>query len=289
MNRRVSRTNPNQRLVLIGVALSVVVLVAMVIFLRPRGFREIPLGAEVIIVPDLWHTADHYQKLLEHLDQQGVAAEVFELPSVREAGERDGRDDVAELGSLLDRGDGPVVVVGHSYGAFVASDASIACHARVKKLVFIAGFVPWQAGQTVEAMLTSAALGSLVDIRDFSNEADTDATITPPADAGQRFFSEMFITADDRRRAVRQLAAQSRSVLTSPVDLSCSSTAKSHYVLTLNDITVPAGAQEIIVRQARIPYPHVLGLNAGHAAAYTHPEILAEFILRRPARTSGDE
>ena len=58
--------------------------------------------------------------------------------------------DAAYLKSILDTIDGPVVLVGHSYGGFVMTNAA-AGDPDVKALVYVAAFAP-AAGDTVEAL-----------------------------------------------------------------------------------------------------------------------------------------
>ncbi|MFD0277401.1 alpha/beta fold hydrolase [Kitasatospora sp. NPDC127111] len=55
--------------------------------------------------------------------------------------------DAAFLGSVLDAVDGPVVLVGHSYGGAVISNAAVG-RENVKGLVFVAAFAP-EAGESI--------------------------------------------------------------------------------------------------------------------------------------------
>ena len=72
---------------------------------------------------------DGYPTLTPALDLHGVAG------------------DVATVRSALDSVSGPKILVGHSYGGFVVSNAS-AGRTDVKALVFTAAFVP-DAGETI--------------------------------------------------------------------------------------------------------------------------------------------
>jgi pimeloyl-ACP methyl ester carboxylesterase len=58
--------------------------------------------------------------------------------------------DAAVVSSLLATVDGPVVLVGHSYGGAVISNAAVG-HAHVKALVFVAAFAP-EAGESIGAL-----------------------------------------------------------------------------------------------------------------------------------------
>src|SRR5689334_22729019 len=58
--------------------------------------------------------------------------------------------DAAVVSSILRTIDGPVVLVGHSYGGAVISNAAVG-HDHVKALVFVAGFAP-EAGESIGAL-----------------------------------------------------------------------------------------------------------------------------------------
>ena len=61
-------------------------------------------------------------------------------------------DDVAATTRLLDRQDGPTILVGHSYGGAIITEAGNNAH--VKALVYVAAFQP-DAGESVGALLQS--------------------------------------------------------------------------------------------------------------------------------------
>ena len=61
-------------------------------------------------------------------------------------------DDVAATNRILDKQDGPVVLVGHSWGGTVITQAGIS--PKVASLVYVAAFVP-QLGETTFALATS--------------------------------------------------------------------------------------------------------------------------------------
>src|SRR6202521_4460755 len=65
--------------------------------------------------------------------------------------------DASYLSSFLNTIDGPIVLVGHSYGGAVITNAA-AGHSNVKALVYVAAFIP-DVGQTL-ADLSSPAGGS---------------------------------------------------------------------------------------------------------------------------------
>lgn len=72
--------------------------------------------------------------------------------SVAQPPETSLEDDVAATNRLLDRLDGPAILVGHSYGGAIITEAGNNVH--VKALVYVAAFQP-DAGESVGALLQS--------------------------------------------------------------------------------------------------------------------------------------
>ncbi|MFE0333531.1 alpha/beta fold hydrolase, partial [Streptomyces sp. NPDC058955] len=77
-------------------------------------------------------------------------------------------EDTAYLRSVLAAVDGPVVLVGHSYGGAVISGAALGDH-RVKALVYIAAFTPDKGESAAElaARFPGSTLGDTVNPRSY--------------------------------------------------------------------------------------------------------------------------
>jgi pimeloyl-ACP methyl ester carboxylesterase len=94
---------------------------------------------EVVLVPGAWADGSSFAKVIAQLRSRGVRAVTVPLPLTTLA------DDVAALETVLDRVEGPVVLVGHAYaGAVIASTGN----PKVKALVYIAALAPVE-GETV--------------------------------------------------------------------------------------------------------------------------------------------
>jgi pimeloyl-ACP methyl ester carboxylesterase len=79
----------------------------------------------------------------DELDARGIAHVEMDLPSVSPdvRPDVDVHTDAQYVRDVLDRCDGPVVLCGNSYGGVVITEAS-AGHPRVRRLVYIAAFMP---------------------------------------------------------------------------------------------------------------------------------------------------
>ena len=82
------------------------------------------MAATVVLVHGAWHGAWCWDLVVRRLDDAGVANVVVDNPSVMllKSSLHDDADNVLQT---LDEIDGPVVLVGHSYGGAVVTDAGV--------------------------------------------------------------------------------------------------------------------------------------------------------------------
>jgi pimeloyl-ACP methyl ester carboxylesterase len=85
------------------------------------------------------------------LTERGFNVTVVQNPTISLAG------DVAATQQILDDQDGDVVLVGHSYGGVVITEAGR--HPRVKRLVYITAFAP-DAGESVASLIANPPPGA---------------------------------------------------------------------------------------------------------------------------------
>ena len=98
----------------------------------------------IILVHGFWGGAAHWAKVIVELDRSGhKGMRAVELPLTSLA------DDAARTRQLAAQVDGPVLLVGHSYGGAVITEAGTA--PNVTGLVYIAAFAP-DAGESPGAL-----------------------------------------------------------------------------------------------------------------------------------------
>ena len=95
----------------------------------------------VVLVHAAWADGSSWNKVTEQLQRKGVNVVAAQIPLTSLS------DDVAALRKVLLRQEGPLVLVGHSYGGAVIT-AAAAGNPHVKALVYIAAVVP-DEGETV--------------------------------------------------------------------------------------------------------------------------------------------
>jgi pimeloyl-ACP methyl ester carboxylesterase len=184
--------------------------------------------------------------------------------------------------SILSTISGPIVLVGHSYGGAVITNAARGV-ANVRALVYLGAYVPDQ-GESIATVLDPASYpGSLLGpsttaVRPFPNPAaagGTDADIyIKPAD-----FRSVF-AADVPARTAAQMAATQRPLsLTADTQVSGApawKTIPSWDLITLNDKAIPPAGQRFMAQRA---HAHVETVSSSHAVMVSHPDAVVRIVL----------
>src|SRR5689334_20798476 len=98
----------------------------------------------IVLVHGAWADGSGWQGVHDILHARGYKVSVVQNPLTSLA------DDVAAAQRVLARQDGATLLVGHSYGGAVITEAGNAVN--VAGLVYVAAFVP-DAGESVEALI----------------------------------------------------------------------------------------------------------------------------------------
>lgn len=173
---------------------------------------------------------------------------------------------------------GPIVLVGHSYGGFVVTNAATG-NANVEALVYIAAFAP-DAGETV-ASISASVPGSLLG-------PDT-LTIRPytGADGNEHLegyiavesYAEVFAGDVDpdlaRTFAVSQKPAD-LAILEAPSGDPAWATIPAWTLVATDDLVIPADAQRSMAARANATTVEV---EASHSVAVSNPETAAALIV----------
>ena len=104
----------------------------------------------IVLVHGAWADGSSWTKVVERLHAAGHDA--ITLPNTL----RGGAADAAVIRSYLDTIDGPVVLVAHSYGGFVITNAAKGA-ANVKALVYVDAFIP-DEGQNAAVLASQASV-----------------------------------------------------------------------------------------------------------------------------------
>jgi pimeloyl-ACP methyl ester carboxylesterase len=186
--------------------------------------------------------------------------------------------DVRYLRDFLATIHGPIVLVGHSYGGMVITNAATG-NDDVKALVYIAAFAP-DTGDSVAA-LSASAPGSLLGPATLTIRPYVKADGTPSAEGyiNPADYRDVF-AADLPRSTTTTL-----SVMQKPADLSILSdtsgepawkTIPSWYLVAKKDRAIPADAERAMAARAGSTTVEV---NASHSVAASQPAAVTDLIV----------
>ncbi|MFJ3666982.1 alpha/beta fold hydrolase [Streptomyces sp. NPDC090106] len=183
--------------------------------------------------------------------------------------------DSAYLAGILATLDGPLVLVAHSYGGIVVTNAALG-NPNVKALVYVAAFVP-DRGETLLGLQTeypgSRLDESALDFRPYG-EGLVDGYIK------KELFHDVF--AGDLPRATTDLmwAGQRPAdvrTLGEPSGAPAWRTVPSWYLVARDDQVLPAAAQRFMARRAGA---HTVEAGTSHVAMIARPGTTATLVER---------
>jgi pimeloyl-ACP methyl ester carboxylesterase len=193
-------------------------------------------------------------------------------------------NDSATLADFLSTISGPIVLVGHSYGGMVITNAATG-NANVKALVYIDAFLPAQ-GETAFG-LTAAQPGSCVGSANAFTAApypgapagDFDTYLKAGPDAPYPGFAKCFANGLPADQAA-VLAATQRPIAFSagsdPSGVPAWQTIPSWSLIGTADHVIPPAEQLFMSQRA---HAHITEINAGHLSLISNPDAVTRVIL----------
>ncbi|MDA0170126.1 alpha/beta hydrolase [Solirubrobacter taibaiensis] len=203
----------------------------------------------------------------ELLSERGVASAAPLLPSCGETGAPLGglSEDVAAVRAVLTASDEPTVLVGHSYGGIVITEAAAGVES-VRHLLYVSSYLA-QAGES----LSSFGGETPAPFLDIDPEG---GTFSVHADA----LAETFLqdcSPDIQRQATDKLARQSLAVLGAPVQSAAWHQVANTYLVCAEDRGTPAERQRAFAARAGT----VVELDAGHHPFLSQPAAVRDLVL----------
>ena len=214
----------------------------------------------IVLEHGAWADGSSWSGVVTRLQKDGYTVDVPPNPL------RGPDSDSAYLASYLATVPGPVVLVGHSYGGFVITNAATG-DKNVKALVYVDAYIPAQ-GDTINSLtaqfpgsqITPAALNFVP-----SPGGVTDAYIKPA-------LFRSILANDLPASQAAELAATQRPIaataLTEPSGPPAWATIPSWAVIGTADHAIPPAAQEFMAARA---HATVTKVNASHLSLISHP------------------
>ena len=229
----------------------------------------------IVLEHGAWADGSSWSGVVTRLQKDGYTVDVPPNPL------RGPDSDAAYLASYLATVPGPVVLVGHSYGGFVTTNAATG-DKNVKALVYVDAYIPAQ-GDTINS-LTAQFPGSQITpaALNFVPSAGgvTDAYIKPA-------LFRSILANDLPASQAAGLAATQRPIaataLTEPSGPPAWATIPSWAVIGTADHAIPPAAQEFMAARA---HASVTKINASHLSLISHPSAVVGVIEVAARHTS---
>jgi len=180
--------------------------------------------------------------------------------------------DVAATHQVLDDQDGPAILVGHSYGGAVITEAGM--HPKVRALLYITAFAP-DKGESVNTLIANPPPGAPVP------------PILPPKNGflflERAKFAASFAGDVDAETVAFMAASQvpwGLDALGGAITEPAWKTKPSHYLVVTDDRMIPVEAQRAMSRRAGATIVEVPG---SHAIYVSNPKAVAALIQKAAA------
>jgi pimeloyl-ACP methyl ester carboxylesterase len=215
----------------------------------------------VVLVHGGFVDGSGWQAVYELLTQEGYHVSVVQNPTLSLEG------DAAATRQIIDAQDGPVVLVGHSYGGAVITEAGK--DANVAAVVYIAAFAP-DKGESVNTLIANPPPGAPVP------------PILPPKDGFLFLDREKFHASFAADVPAEQAAFMADSQVPWGVDALGGTITEpawrfkpSWYLITTEDRMIPPAAQRAMSQRAGSSTVEVAG---SHAIYISQPAAVAALI-----------
>ena len=204
-----------------------------------------------------------WQGVYDTLRKKGYNVAIVQNPTISLA------DDVAITQRIIAAQDGPVILVGHSYGGVVITEAGN--NPAVDALVYIAAFAP-DKGESVQSLIQNPPPGAPVP------------PILPPQD-GFLFLDRTKFAASfaaDVKPETAAFMADSQvpwgvEALSGAVTEPAWRAKPSWYLVSTEDRMIPPDAQRSMAKRAG---SEVVEIKGSHAVYVSQPEAVADLIER---------
>ena len=221
------------------------------------------MAASIVLVHGGFVDGSGWEGVYNILKKDGYSVGVVQNPTASLA------DDVATTRRVIAEQSGPVILVGHSYGGAVITEAGN--DPKVVGLVYITAFAP-DKGESVGSLIKDPPPGAPVP------------PILPPKDGflllDKKKFPASFAGDVEKERAAFMAASQvpwGVEALSGAISEPAWRSKPSWYLLVTDDRMIPIAAQRLMAKRAGSTTAEVGG---SHAIYVSQPKPVAEIIVK---------
>ncbi|MDP9810136.1 pimeloyl-ACP methyl ester carboxylesterase [Rhizobium tibeticum] len=226
----------------------------------------------IVLVHGAWVDGSGWKPIYDILMKKGFSVSMVQEP------ETSFQDDVAAATRILDMQDGPTILVGHSYGGSIVTEAGM--HPKVAGLVYVAAHAP-DVGEA------EGKLGKKMP----SVLSKTQGAIKTTPDGYTYLTPELFpkLFAPDLPREQAEFTARSQvlaksEVFNTPLTAAAWKTKPSWGIVAGNDQIINPNLERFYYERAQAPFVVVEG--ASHSVYESHPQRVAD-VIEKAAREVG--
>ena len=229
-------------------------------------------GVSVVLIHGAWADGSSWSRVIPLLQAEGLTVVAAQLPLTSLA------DDVAAAKRALISAPGPVVLVGHSWGGMIVTEAGD--DPKVAALVYVAAFSGAEGQSTGELVNAHAKPPALETIRDDGNgfvyvtEQGMIENVAPD-----------LTQVEARTMAVTQGPLAART-FADKLTKAAWKTRPSWYIVSANDRCVSVDLERAA---AKLMGSTTTELPSGHLSLMSHPEEVARVILQAVSAVSAKQ
>ena len=223
----------------------------------------------IILVHGGWADGSSWGKVITILKNAGNRVIAVQLPLHNSA------DDIATVKRAIELAGGPVLLVGHSYGGFVITNAAYN-NPNVTGLVYVAAFAP-DEGESLGTFVTPAMLPPGILILDSAGLSYLNPDMFHDA-----FAQDVNMTEADIMAIAQKPFNQ--SIFTEPSGPPAWKQLKTWYQVSDSDHMIPPDTQRMFAQRMNAT---TISIDTSHASYVAHPDEIAQLILDAAAGGGG--
>ena len=268
--------------VVTAVCVSVFVVVALAHDSTAKAART-QTKPTIVLVNGAWANNASWSRVIKRLQNDGYT--VVAPPNPLQSLNRDAQT----IADLLQTIHGPIVLVGHSYGGMVISNAATG-NSRVKALVYINAFIPdeGESALGLDSSQPGSVLGAgppntVFNFVPFPGAASGDALLyVKPSVFMKGFANDLPATEGAVLDATQGPAVF--SALTAPSGPPAWKSIPSWALVGTIDNAIPSSIQLFMAKRA---HAHFTEVKAGHLSMISRPGAVTKVILKAARSASG--
>lgn len=236
--------------------------------------------SRIVLVHGAFHNASCWNTLIPLLEKLGHTVTAIDLPG--HGSDKTPLETVnlqtyaAKVAGELAASDEPTVLIGHSMGGMVvtqAADMHLAAGGKLDQLIYVAAFAPRNGQSLVDLAGQPEGAGDMVQA---NVQVDGEPPIgTMPADkAVDAFYGDC--SPEIAAKAVADLGQQPILAFVMPVEITNDRPLHRSYVSTTKDKALPPALQKKMGKDNNIT--EFVEISSDHSPFLSHPEELAQIL-----------